>query len=128
MAKLEFLNPGGSAKDRSARFIIEKGLETGTITPNTHLIESTSGNLGIALAMMARVYELAFTCVVDPKISPTNWQILRQFNANIIMVQEQDEFGSYLQTRIRLGLNQPTTKGAALASLSCSFHNRLCSF
>jgi 2,3-diaminopropionate biosynthesis protein SbnA len=101
MAKLEFLNPGGSAKDRSARFIIEKGLEDGTITAQTHLIESTSGNLGIALAMMARVHELAFTCVVDPNISPTNWQILRQYNANIIMVQEQDEFGSYLHTRIR---------------------------
>jgi N-(2-amino-2-carboxyethyl)-L-glutamate synthase len=101
MAKLEFLNPGGSVKDRSARFIIEKGLQNGTITPSTHLIESTSGNLGIALAMMAKVYALAITCVIDPNISPTNLQILRQFNANIIMVHEQDDGGGYLHTRIR---------------------------
>ncbi|MBV9791504.1 MAG: pyridoxal-phosphate dependent enzyme, partial [Chloroflexi bacterium] len=44
LAKLELLNPGGSAKDRPARFIIEQGLLDGTITAHTHLIESTSGN------------------------------------------------------------------------------------
>lgn len=101
IAKLDFLNPGGSVKDRPAQFIIEKGLQDGTITPSTHLIESSSGNLGIALAMLARVYELPFTCVVDPKISPTNLHILRQFGANVQMVHEQDEYGGYLNTRIR---------------------------
>lgn len=101
LAKLEFLNPGGSVKDRPARFIVERGLQDGTITPYTHLIESTSGNLGIALAMVAKVHSLAFTCVVDPKISPTNLQILRQLGANIKMVHEKDEYGGYLQTRIR---------------------------
>ncbi|GJD20015.1 2,3-diaminopropionate biosynthesis protein SbnA [Rivularia sp. IAM M-261] len=101
IAKLEFLNPGGSVKDRPAKFIVEKGLQDGTITSETHLIESTSGNLGIALAMMARIYKLSFTCVVDPKISPTNLQILRQLGANINMVQEPDDQGGYLKTRIQ---------------------------
>lgn len=101
IAKLEFLNPGGSVKDRPARFIVEKGLQDGTISTRTHLIESTSGNLGIALAMMARVYKLSFTCVVDPKISPTNLQILRQLGADIDMVKEVDDQGGYLKTRIR---------------------------
>ena len=101
IAKLEFLNPGGSVKDRPAKFIVEKGLQDGTITSETHLIESTSGNLGIALAMMARIYKLSFTCVVDPKISPTNLQILRQLGANIDMVQEPDDQGGYLKTRIQ---------------------------
>ena len=50
IAKLEFLNPGGSIKDRPDRFIIEQGLQDGSISRKTHLIESTSGNLGIALA------------------------------------------------------------------------------
>lgn len=100
IAKLEFLNPGGSVKDRPARFIVEKGLQDGTINSQTHLIESTSGNLGIALAMIARVYKLQFTCVVDPKISPTNLQILRQLGANIDMVKEPDDQGGYLKTRI----------------------------
>ncbi|MDZ8091522.1 MAG: 2,3-diaminopropionate biosynthesis protein SbnA [Nostoc sp. DedQUE05] len=101
IAKLEFLNPGGSVKDRPARFIIEQGLQDGTITQKTHLIESTSGNLGIALAMVARVHKLAFTCVVDPKISPVNLQILKLLEANIEMVSEPDEQGGYLKSRIQ---------------------------
>ncbi|MBW4628934.1 MAG: 2,3-diaminopropionate biosynthesis protein SbnA [Brasilonema octagenarum HA4186-MV1] len=101
IAKLEFLNPGGSVKDRPARFIVEKGLQDGTINSRTHLIESTSGNLGIALAMMARVYKLSFTCVVDPKISPTNLQILQQLGANVDMVTKPDDQGGYLKTRIQ---------------------------
>jgi cysteine synthase A len=101
IAKLEFLNPGGSVKDRPARFIVEQGLQDGTISERTHLIESTSGNLGIALGMVARVHKLAFTCVVDPKISPTNLQMLELLGANIEMVQEPDNQGGYLQSRIR---------------------------
>jgi cysteine synthase A len=101
IAKLEMLNPGGSIKDRPARFIVERGLEDGTIAPGAHLIESTSGNLGIALAMVARVYGLNFTCVVDPKISPMNLSILENIGANIHMVHEQDDQGGYLKTRIR---------------------------
>lgn len=101
IAKLEMLNPGGSIKDRPARFIVERGLADGTITRSTHLIESTSGNLGIALAMVARVHGLRFTCVVDPKISPMNLAILQNLGAEIHMVQEQDDQGGYLKTRIR---------------------------
>ncbi len=101
IAKLELLNPGGSVKDRPARFIVEQGLQDGTIHPGTHLVESTSGNLGIALAMVARVYGLQFTSVVDPKISPTNLRILQQMGAHIEMVHMTDEQGGYLQTRIR---------------------------
>ena len=100
IAKLEFLNPGGSVKDRAADFIIRQGLLDGTITPHSHIIESTSGNLGIALAMVARVYHLTLTCVVDPKISPTNLRILQQLGANIDMVETLDDQGGYLKTRI----------------------------
>ena len=101
IAKLEFLNPGGSVKDRPSRFIIEQGLQDKTIDSKTHLIESTSGNLGIALAMVARVYNLTFTCVVDPKVSQTNLRILQLLGANIEMVHEPDDQGGYLKSRIR---------------------------
>jgi 2,3-diaminopropionate biosynthesis protein SbnA len=100
-AKLEMMNPGGSMKDRPARYIIERGLRDGTFHEGTHLIESTSGNLGIGLAMAAKIYGLKFSCVVDPKITPTNLKILKQFGAQIEMVTEKDEYGSYLHTRIR---------------------------
>ncbi|WP_425436301.1 2,3-diaminopropionate biosynthesis protein SbnA [Paenibacillus rigui] len=101
IAKLEYMNPGGSMKDRPARYIIEQGLRSGAIDARTHIIESTSGNLGVALAMMARLYGLSVTCVVDPKIASTNLNILRQMGAHIEMVEERDEQGGYLITRIR---------------------------
>jgi N-(2-amino-2-carboxyethyl)-L-glutamate synthase len=101
LAKLELLNPGGSVKDRPAHFIITSGIRDGTIRAGTPLIESSSGNLGIALAMIARTYGLPFTCVVDPKISPANLRILRCLRADIDMVREKDEHGGYLGTRIR---------------------------
>ncbi|MGC5327701.1 2,3-diaminopropionate biosynthesis protein SbnA [Brevibacillus sp. SYSU BS000544] len=100
-AKLEFMNPGGSMKDRPARYIIEQGLRDRTIRSGTHIIESTSGNLGVALAMVSRVYGLAFTCVVDPKITTANLKILQQLGANVDMVSEPDDQGGYLKTRIR---------------------------
>ncbi|GKU76665.1 2,3-diaminopropionate biosynthesis protein SbnA [Paenibacillus sp. L3-i20] len=100
LAKLECMNPGGSMKDRPARYIIEQGLKNGTIQSNSHIVESTSGNLGIALAMMGRLYGLAVTCVVDPKVSAVNLKIMKQMGANIEMVTEADEQGGYLLTRI----------------------------
>ncbi|GGJ52775.1 2,3-diaminopropionate biosynthesis protein SbnA [Deinococcus roseus] len=100
MAKLEMLNPGGSAKDRPAKYIIQEGLRSGLIHAGTHLIESTSGNLGIALAMVARAHQLPLTCVVDPKISGTNLEIMRRLGAKIDMVTELDEQGGYLNTRV----------------------------
>jgi cysteine synthase A len=101
IAKLEMLNPGGSAKDRPAKYIIEAGLRSGRIHPGTHLLESTSGNLGIALAMVARAYGVKLTCVVDPKISATNLALIKRLGANVDMVTELDEQGGYLHTRVR---------------------------
>jgi len=99
-AKLELLNPGGSVKDRPARYILERGLRDGTIAPRSTVIESSSGNFGIALAMAARIYELDFVCVVDPKISPLNLRILHQLGARVERVERPDPFGGYLHTRL----------------------------
>ena len=77
LAKLELMNPSGSMKDRSAAYIVERGFADGSIAPESQLIESSSGNFGIALATAARVHDLDFTCVVDPKTTPANLRILR---------------------------------------------------
>ncbi|HXE44241.1 MAG TPA: 2,3-diaminopropionate biosynthesis protein SbnA [Conexibacter sp.] len=98
--KLELLNPGGSVKDRPARYIIERGLRDGTIAPGATIVESSSGNFGIALAMAARIYELDFVCVVDPRIAPLNLRILDQLGARVEMVQRPDPYGGYLHTRL----------------------------
>src|SRR4051812_38716520 len=101
VAKLELLNPSGSMKDRSAAYIVERGLVDGTITPDTHLLESSSGNFGIALAAAARVHHLEFTCVVDPKTTPANLRILGSLGARVELVTEPDEHGCYLAARLR---------------------------
>jgi N-(2-amino-2-carboxyethyl)-L-glutamate synthase len=101
IAKLELMNPSGSMKDRSACYIVERGLSDGTIHPHSHLVESTSGNFGIALAMAARVYDLTLTCVVDPKTASANLRILRSLGARVELVAEPDEHGCYLQHRLR---------------------------
>jgi len=100
LAKLEMLNPGGSVKDRPARYIIERGLAEGTIQPDSHIIESSSGNLAIALAMACRIHGLHFTAVVDPKISPINLKIIQCYGGNIELVTEKDSQNGYLETRI----------------------------
>ncbi|MFI0468866.1 2,3-diaminopropionate biosynthesis protein SbnA [Saccharopolyspora sp. 5N102] len=101
VAKLELMNPGGSMKDRSARYIVECGLGEGSIRPGSHLVESSSGNFGIALAIAARIHGLRFTCVLDPKAAPANVAILRHLGAEVDLVSEPDEMGGYLHTRIR---------------------------
>jgi ornithine cyclodeaminase len=101
IAKLEFMNPGGSMKDRPARYIVEAGLADGSIPRGAHLVESSSGNFGIALAIAARLHGLMFTCVVDPKTTAANLAILHRLGVAVDVVSEPDDAGGYLQTRIR---------------------------
>jgi cysteine synthase A len=100
LAKLEMFNPGGSVKDRPARYIIERSLADGSIRPNSHIIESSSGNLAIALAMACRIHGLRFTAVVDPNISPLNLKIIQCYGGHVELVTEKDSRGGYLETRI----------------------------
>lgn len=98
-AKLEGFNPGGSAKDRPARAIIESAMSAGHIAPGTTIIESTSGNMGIGLAQACRYYDLPLICVVDPRIQPQNLAILKAYGAQVDMVSEPLR-GDYLRARL----------------------------
>ncbi len=100
LAKLEMMNPGGSMKDRSAAYIISSGLADGSIPVGARLVESSSGNFGVAVAMAARLHGLSFTCVVDPKTTGANLAIIRSLGADVEIVTEPDSQGGYLQTRI----------------------------
>jgi cysteine synthase A len=100
-AKLESHNPGGSTKDRPAISIISRGIEGGQITPDTVVIESSSGNMGIGLALACAYYGLRFICVVDPKTTQQNIGLMRAYGAEVDMVEEPDATtGEYLQARI----------------------------
>src|SRR5689334_18179594 len=100
-AKLESLNPGGSIKDRVAVHILEKAIETGKVTSETVIIESSSGNMGVGLAQVCSCYGLRFICVVDPKTTSQNLNLLRAYGAEVEMVSERDPVsGEYLAARI----------------------------
>jgi len=100
-AKLEALNPGGSMKDRPAISIIQNGIETGAIQPDTVIVESSSGNMGIGLAQACCYLGLRFICVVDPKTTSQNLSILRAYGAEIDLVSEPDRItGEFLQARL----------------------------
>ena len=100
-AKLEMLNIGGSVKDRTAHYMVTQAIAAGRLTQRSHLVESSSGNLAIALAMIAQRFGIPFTAVVDPNIAPTNRRLIEAFGARVDMVQERDEEGGYLHTRVR---------------------------
>ena len=99
-AKLELANPTGSVKDRAAKYVIESLLRTGRIDRDTVLIESSSGNFGIALAARAALHGLRFVCVVDPMIAPPNEVLLEALGAEIVKVDTPDTHGGYLKTRL----------------------------
>jgi len=99
--KLEFQNLFGSIKDRPALFIIKQCLQDGIINKDTIVIESTSGNFGIALASICRALGIRFIPVIDPNISRQKEQLLRLISHAVIKVTEKDQTGGYLLNRIR---------------------------
>jgi 2,3-diaminopropionate biosynthesis protein SbnA len=101
-AKLEGLNPGGSMKDRPALGIIRKGIQTGEIDPQTVVVESSSGNMGIGLAQACRYFGLHFICVVDPKTTPQNVRLLQAYGARVELVSEPDpQTREFLPARLK---------------------------
>jgi cysteine synthase len=83
-AKLEGANPSGSIKDRVAKKMVEEAEANGNLTPGSILLEPTSGNTGIALAMIARVKGYQFTAVMPDNVTRERRQMLELYGANII--------------------------------------------
>jgi len=83
-AKLEGQNPSGSVKDRIAKFMIEKAEREGTLTTDKIILEPTSGNTGISLAMIGRVRGYRVLCVMPESVSVERAQILQAYGAEIV--------------------------------------------
>src|SRR5690606_13461710 len=83
--KLEGNNPGGSVKDRPAHHIIKNGLERGDFTTKTKLIEATSGNTGIGLAMVAGLYGLDIELVMPENSTVERVQTMRAYGAKVTL-------------------------------------------
>ncbi len=83
--KLEGHNPGGSVKDRAAYNMIKSGMDRGEITTNSKLIEATSGNTGIALAMIAGVFGLNIELVMPENSTKERVQTMKAYGAKVTL-------------------------------------------
>ncbi|MBD8573203.1 2,3-diaminopropionate biosynthesis protein SbnA [Pseudomonas syringae] len=100
--KMESFNPAGSIKLKTATALVDDLQARGLIRPDTVLIESSSGNLGVALAMLCASRGLRFTCVVDPNSARHSIGLMRSYGAEVIQVDTADANGGFLGTRIAL--------------------------
>ena len=109
--KLEFFNPGLSAKDRIAKYIVEKAEQNGKLKPGYTLVEATSGNTGLALAMIARAK--GYKCILTLKDSVSSDKIntLRLIGAEVVICPSKvksDDPRSYYEQAKSLAASNPT--------------------
>lgn len=86
-AKLEGNNPGGSVKDRAALNMIRSAMERGEIKKGTRLIEATSGNTGIALAMIASIYDLEIELVMPASSTRERTLTMEAYGAKVTLLE-----------------------------------------
>ena len=91
LGKAEWVNPGGSVKDRAAKAIVLDGIERGLIGPGKkkHLLDATSGNTGIAYAMLGAAMGFPVTLVMPSNVSPERKQILAAYGVEIVWTIRQ---------------------------------------
>ncbi len=104
--KLEGQNPGGSVKDRAALNMIRSALERGEINRGSRLIEATSGNTGIALAMIASIYGLYIELVMPENATKERVETMRAYGAKVILTPAEDGIEGardYADAQVRSG-------------------------
>jgi cysteine synthase A len=87
-AKLEYYSPGGSVKDRAALKIIEEAEMSGRLRPGQPVVELTSGNMGIGLAVVCAIKNYRLTAVMSEGNTPERSRILRAFGADVVLVPQ----------------------------------------
>lgn len=101
--KLEGNNPGGSVKDRAALNMIRSALDRGDIKPGTKLIEATSGNTGIALAMIARLFDLEIELVMPASSTRERTLTMEAFGAKVTLLDGIEECRDYAEQKASTG-------------------------
>jgi [CysO sulfur-carrier protein]-thiocarboxylate-dependent cysteine synthase len=101
-AKLEGQNPSGSIKDRVAKAMLNAAAASGELEPGRRLLEPTSGNTGIALALAARLRGYPLTCVLPANVTAERRRLLRLYGADI--VESPGEEGSNGAVRLAIEL------------------------
>ena len=89
-AKAEFVQPGGSIKDRAALHIIRDAYESGVLKKGQPVVEMTSGNMGAGLAVVCNLFGNPFSAVMSQGNSPARAKMLEGFGANVVLVPQVD--------------------------------------
>lgn len=111
-AKLEYLNPSGSVKDRSALYMIQEAIKRGDLKPGGTIIEASSGNQGIATAMIGASLGYKVIITVFEKISDEKYYTLKAYGAEVVKcpaTEFVEDPKSYHSTAVRLQQNTPNS-------------------
>ena len=106
-AKAEFLNPGGSIKDRVAKHIIESAEKEGKLKPGMIIIEATSGNTGIGLSLVGRQKGYRVVCVMPENMSEERKKIIRAFGGEIIFCAPEESLSGCLKKVYDIAQGEP---------------------
>ena len=112
-AKLERNNPSGSVKDRPALYIVKDGIRKGLIDKDSTIIEATSGNMGISLAMIASALNLKCLIVMPENASKERKQMIEAYGAKVMLTKKEDGMEGSVKLANELAKN---VKNSFLAS------------
>ena len=107
-AKLEGQNPSGSIKDRVAKAMLDAAESSGELEPGRRLLEPTSGNTGIALALTARLRGYPLTCVVPANVTAERRKLLRLYGAEIVESPGEEGSNGAVRLAIELAERDPS--------------------
>jgi S-sulfo-L-cysteine synthase (O-acetyl-L-serine-dependent) len=106
-AKLESRNPGGSVKDRAALSMILEGERTGAFTPDRVLLDATSGNTGLAYAMIAAARGYRVRLAVPASVTPERLRLLKVYGADVVLTDPMDGSDGAIREARRLYAESP---------------------
>lgn len=106
-AKLEGANPTGSLKDRIALYMVRAAEESGELTPDKTILEPTSGNTGISLAMVARAKGYKLLCVLPDIVTPEREALLRAFGADVVYARNAHSTNDAIFMAQRMAAEEP---------------------
>ena len=108
LAKEEWTNPGGSVKDRAASNIVSEALRSGKLGAGTTLLDSTSGNTGIAYAMLGAAYGISVTLCMPSNVSKERKRILHTYGATIIYTDHGEGSDGAIRKAQEIAAAEPT--------------------